>query len=273
MEVDKEVRFQTPPITRRNQPKDISGYVELKEKIWRKVWLALEKNYEELNFYNSHKDKSPFLHIKIRHAEITEEELSSDEENKEGKESKYCFSVKIFGKVFLFTVKSKEELDRWLSAFRLADKEDNWLKTLDSSSSDEDPMDYSEVHKNNIRDVDEVSIVQIEAETDLPSSADESIKQEPFSNLFDILPDEALIKIWSFLDAPNVGKAAQVCKRFKQISYDLPLWEDLAKKRNWDAHKSANFQPKDPTRSFYIRKFLSFRRREKLMEEQKDPKL
>jgi len=271
MEVDKAVRFQTPPSTRKNQPKDVSGYVELKEKIWRKVWLALEKNYEELNFYNTHKDKSPFLQINIKHAEITEEEVSSssDEESKENKDGNYCFSVKIFGKVFLFTVKTKEDLDRWINALHLADKEDNWLKALDSSSSDEDPMDYVDTHRLETRDIDEVSLVQIEAENDLPSSADESIKQEPFSNLFDILPDEALIRIWGFLDAPNVGKAAQVCKRFKQISYDLPLWEDLAKKRNWDAHKPSNSQPKDPTRSFYIRKFLSFRRREKLLEEQR----
>jgi hypothetical protein len=34
------------------------------------------------------------------------------------------------------------------------------------------------------------------------------------TNSFDLLPDEILYRIWSYLDAPSLGKAAQVNKRY-----------------------------------------------------------
>lgn len=74
-------------------------------------------------------------------------------------------------------------------------------------------------------------------------------------NVFDMLPDEALIRIWNFLDAPQVGIAAQVCKRFKQISYDVGLWADLSKQRNWDAYRPGHLQVIDFTHLLIRREF------------------
>lgn len=54
------------------------------------------------------------------------------------------------------------------------------------------------------------------------------------------------------------------------MSYDLPLWRELSRKRNWDVGvRRTNSSNKGQTRSYYVRKFLSFRRGEKMKEDQK----
>jgi hypothetical protein len=78
---------------------------------------------------------------------------------------------------------------------------------------------------------------QISQDSELSSIVELPIQDNKTNTVFDMLPDEAMVKIWSFLDAPTLGKAAQVCKRFKRISYDVPVWRDMARKRRWDMHK------------------------------------
>eukprot|EP01117_Protostelium_nocturnum_P001905 TRINITY_DN1248_c0_g1_i4.p1 TRINITY_DN1248_c0_g1~~TRINITY_DN1248_c0_g1_i4.p1 ORF type:complete len:339 (+),score=61.62 TRINITY_DN1248_c0_g1_i4:409-1425(+) len=88
-------------------------------------------------------------------------------------------------------------------------------------------------------------------------------------NVFDLLPDETLIKIWSFLDPPSIGRLAQVCRRFRDTSYDNHLWRESA--LGWAQKKNGGsdgtIQNANITRSFWVRQFRSYRRRERLEEE------
>lgn len=83
--------------------------------------------------------------------------------------------------------------------------------------------------------------------------------------VFDMLPDELVIRIHTFLDAPTLGLTAQLCTRFNEISQDVPLWRDLSGRGDWNSKKNAAAQT--VTRSYYVRKFVSFRREVKLREE------
>jgi len=83
--------------------------------------------------------------------------------------------------------------------------------------------------------------------------------------VFDLLPDELVIRIHSYLDVPTIGLTAQLSSRFNEIAQDVPLWRDLSGRGDWDNKK---IPPSNSvTRSFYVRKFISFRREEKLREE------
>ena len=54
METKMDASFGVNTFLKRIQVKEVCGFVEMKEKVWRKVWLNLQNN-EELNFYNSNK--------------------------------------------------------------------------------------------------------------------------------------------------------------------------------------------------------------------------
>lgn len=83
--------------------------------------------------------------------------------------------------------------------------------------------------------------------------------------VLDLLPDELLIRVHTYLDAPTIGVTAQTCKRFNEIANDTPLWKELFGRGEWSNKKNGAAQP--VTRSYYVRKFLSYRREEKLREE------
>lgn len=53
------------------------------------------------------------------------------------------------------------------------------------------------------------------------------------SNNFDYLPDELVFRIWKLFEPSELGRLSQVCKRFKRLSYDIPLWQDIAVRNNW----------------------------------------
>lgn len=83
--------------------------------------------------------------------------------------------------------------------------------------------------------------------------------------VFDLLPDELVIRIHSYLDVPTIGHTAQICSRFNEIAQDVPLWRDLSGGK-WDLKKGAG-AAQTVTKSYYVRKFKSFRREVKLQEE------
>jgi hypothetical protein len=42
-----------------------------------------------------------------------------------------------------------------------------------------------------------------------------------------------MFRIWRYFEPPELGRMAQVCKRFKQLSYDLPLWQEISVRNSW----------------------------------------
>jgi len=97
----------------------------------------------------------------------------------------------------------------------------------------------------------------------------DDLRQPKPSNIFDRLPYETLYRIWSFLDFVSIGRAAQVCKRFRTLSYDPLLLRDEAKL--WMKNSSSSLsspvllmeQPNNSSYSFYVERYQSLRRHER----------
>lgn len=109
---------------------------------------------------------------------------------------------------------------------------------------------------------------------------------DPDFPCFDTLPDELVIKIHTYLDPPTLGRTAQCCKRFNtvctstashhpysslQLSSDVPLWRDMSGRGDW-THKR-NPLTQSVTKSYYVQKFLSFRRQTKIREQMEQEEL
>jgi Transmembrane Fragile-X-F protein/F-box-like len=77
---------------------------------------------------------------------------------------------------------------------------------------------------------------------------------------FTYLPDEALSNIWSYLQPADIGQLAMVCQRFHSMSYDLPIWASLFKSEGWQ--RPGYYTAPTRSRSFYVKQYGSFRRRE-----------
>jgi hypothetical protein len=46
----------------------------------------------------------------------------------------------------------------------------------------------------------------------------------------DLLPDELMIRIFSFLNENDLFRTSEVCRRWNRLSFDLNLWEEKSKR-------------------------------------------
>jgi len=93
------------------------------------------------------------------------------------------------------------------------------------------------------------------------------------SNVFEPLPDEIMIRVYSHLDVPSIGRLSQVSKRFRDLSEDLPMWKELSTKRYYLTQSNTGIQPKDITKHYYIQKFKTFKRNQEEKENQEKMKV
>jgi len=234
----------------------IIGELELYEKeSWRKIWLELELRERILNFYNNSKDRSPFLQLSSSLARIESKGVldpSTDNLHKQ------CFAIVVFGTTYTLRASSKQERKKWVNQLNSAKThtKSKQRRSLGSSSSGSDE-DSDTVNLRTIDDFKQIRMVEANEDSDTKHQLD----------IFSMLPDETMYKIWGFLDAKSIGHAASVCQRFKKMSYDVPLWKERATKENWDSNRAPYSHqrslPDIVTRSYYVKKFLSFQQREK----------
>jgi hypothetical protein len=59
----------------------------------------------------------------------------------------------------------------------------------------------------------------------------------PKHNYFEILPDELVVRVFSYLKERELFRVAEVDNRFHQMSFDTDLWEEKAKR--WHAGAGA----------------------------------
>ncbi|PRP87583.1 transmembrane protein [Planoprotostelium fungivorum] len=145
-----------------------------------------------------------------------------------------------------------------LSGGRKSSKADSYRKQLEREMTralqrkDRDEYDSSDAGQRMTTDDDRMSVVNYHSDS-------------PLENL----PDEVLIRIWSFLDPPSIGRTAQVSRRLRDISYDIPMWRDNT--IHWMQNKTQGLSLDQLHRysySFFVRQFVSFRKGEKKKEEE-----
>ena len=55
----------------------------------------------------------------------------------------------------------------------------------------------------------------------------QAIQEQKNSNCIEALPNEVLLKIFQSLTILDLGKCAQVSKKFRIIAYDSTLWQKV----------------------------------------------
>jgi hypothetical protein len=73
----------------------------------------------------------------------------------------------------------------------------------------------------------------------------------PKHNYFEILPDELVVRVFSYLKERELFRVAEVDNRFHQMSFDTDLWEEKAKR--WHAGAGAASIPRN--KSYFLQKF------------------
>jgi hypothetical protein len=70
--------------------------------------------------------------------------------------------------------------------------------------------------------------------------------QESSHQPIDLLPDELVIRIFSFLSENDLFRTSEVCRRWNRLSFDLDLWEEKSKRwmsaQNLVCHSFTSFQ-------------------------------
>jgi len=126
----------------------------------------------------------------------------------------------------------------------------------DSDIEDSDGEDQTEL----------TSLSKSPSRADVTLTRQKSILSKNYDTLVEGLPDELLVRIWSYLDPISIGRVAQVCRRFRDISYDVPMWRDCA--LPWLESQSDQYQTDSQkySYSYFVRQFVSYRKGEKRLE-------
>ena len=141
--------------------------------------------------------------------------IPMDEGNKKGHfqviSSLDDYYSKIYGKQDNVEEAMKEEFDREIEMEESRQRSPNNLNPEENSTKDPTKGDPEQT-KGDISKIENVNTDAIMKKLEDKTLHRKSVK-EIKQNYFESLPDETLFRIWSFLDAVSIGKAAQVCRR------------------------------------------------------------
>jgi len=105
--------------------------------------------------------------------------------------------------------------------------------------------------------------------TDLLSSKNVLILNDSEEkNFFTFLADEIILRMAALLDVPSIGRLAQVCRRFRMLTDDIPLWKEISLERRYLSNAGVLATQQPLTKSYFIKRFHSFRIRETQQREQ-----
>jgi len=232
-----------------------------KQDAWLQLYLVIDDSKRTILLVKL-KAKNAYVQLDLTCLEINTN-VQDPKPNQNANGTK-CFELSIFGKTYLLRCPEQTYTQLIDKISQMKSKAETLFEDSEISDSETESVSSESIPKEPAGHSPPQDGVP-------PAPSVGPVTYIPGTNPFDILPDEAVIRVWSFLDAPNVGRAAKVCRRFKQISYDLPLWQELSTKKNWDMYKSSaqlmQMQAKPVTRSFYVRKYLSFQKKEKQIQD------